>query len=94
LSEEKEMQTRVAKRSHAKIIDFKKTFESEHGKRVLYELMDMAGYTNSPPPRDALELAYREGCRNMVNTILGYLKMNPEKLKHLLEDAHEHSQIY
>lgn len=78
-------QKELAKKQVQKILDYKKTFGSETGKRVLHDLME-SNYVLSPTwsssatPQD---LAYREGARAMVLKILTILEVDPKKLREL-----------
>lgn len=73
--------------------DYKRTFSSEHGKRVLYDLMNDHYAIRSTYERgDALELAYREGQRQVVLRILTILKFEPEKIKQTIVEADDYAK--
>lgn len=81
---EKEM----AKKQVARITDYKKVFESESGKRVLYDLMGTHFFLRTSfVKNDPYETALREGERNVVIRILQRLNMDSARLKEFIERA-------
>ena len=54
--------------------DFRETFESPAGKRVLENLNKYSGALTVTPPTDALKMAYKEGQRSVIIHI--YSKLN------------------
>ena len=84
----KEKAAARAQKRFAKIVDYKKVFSSEQGKRVLYDLMiehKVMGPTYIKG--DAIEMAFLEGQRNVLLRIFSILKMNPDKLKETIQEA-------
>lgn len=72
----------------ARAIDYQKTFQGEHGKRVLADLMDQAGMLR--PNFDArnpdLNLTvFKEGMRNVCCMILAEINIDPYKLQQMVE---------
>jgi hypothetical protein len=79
-------QTTHAKAVLARSIDYKRTFGSEQGKRVLADLMAnyyMYQTTFAATPH---EMAIREGGRSVVMNILAEMNINPEKLRDLIRE--------
>jgi hypothetical protein len=72
----------------AKVLDYKRTFSSQAGTRVLHDLMH-AHYMLGPTftKTDPNEVAFREGQRNVVLRILTLLDHDPEKLRVLIREA-------
>ena len=68
--------------------DYRRTFESEHGKRVL---LDMARrhflYHSTKVAGDAGESAFREGRRAVVLELMATLRMKEEDLMKLPEET-------
>lgn len=74
----------------AKLQDYRRTFESPHGKKVLYDLMRASNMLSVSHVRgDPYETAFREGERNMVIRILQVLKMDPKKLEEFIKGNEE-----
>lgn len=71
--------------------DYQKTFSTEHGKRVLYDLIKEHHMMTPMMPADAFNLALKEGERNVVLRILTIIKTNPEKLDQLLKRSVENA---
>ena len=82
----------MAEKQLATLQDYKRVFNSEQGKRVLYDLMnnfDMMRPTYDP--KNPNEIFVREGGRNVVLYILGKLKAETKTLEQYLEEANEHA---
>ena len=74
--------SKVAKKSLATIRDYKTVFNSVEGKRVLWDLMKIAGMTQTNFVQgDPYGTAYNEGIRQCVLSILNKLKLDTEKLE-------------
>ncbi len=84
---------RINRKRLAKVIDYVKTFQSDHGKRVLYDLIDAHGIMATNFHENAHVMAAREGERSVVLRILQILKTDQQKMAKLIEDAHEHIQV-
>jgi len=65
---------------HQNIIDFKMTFDSEHGKRVL-ERLSILCHENRPTfvDHNALGSAYKEGARSVILHIRSMLSKDATK---------------
>lgn len=75
----------------ARVHDFQATFETEHGKRVLKQLMKNTGFLHTNfVNNDPYGTAYNEGARSIVLHILNMLKIDVNKLeKQLSEEQYE-----
>lgn len=82
---------KVLERGLARARDYKRTFATEHGKRVLYDLlryhfvMDpviVRGDTNG------FQMAYNEGQRNVVLRLLKILNTTEEEMKKIMGALH------
>ena len=83
-SEEK----KVAKGYVARSQDYKNVFNSLQGQRVLYDLMKNHHVLSTTHVKgDPYESAMKEGERLVVIRILAFLKLNPQKLQQLIEEA-------
>jgi hypothetical protein len=76
----------VAKREYAKRIDYLKTFNTKTGQKVLSDLMQTHGMLSSSFSSDPLDIAFREGERNVVLRILDLLKADPAYLKDRIKE--------
>ncbi len=81
---------KVGARFKAKVIDYRKTFSSEAGQRVLYDLM-LEGHMLKPLPMSSPDRDEAEGKRQIVLKILTMLKTDPDKLQKLIEGADAHA---
>ena len=64
-------------------LDYKTTFESESGRRVLDDLKNTCFYNNSTINESSNVMAWAEGQRNVVLHIHTKLNLTHEKLKEL-----------
>lgn len=67
--------------------DYIRTFQSEHGKRVLLDLMKRHYVLEAINSTVALELAHVEGARSVVLRIMNAMTTDPEKLANLIREA-------
>ena len=93
MSEKKELPTtrRLAKKRFARLKSYQDFFNSPVGKQVLYDLISNHWVMNSTFCKDPIEMALKEGERNVVLRILTILKTKPEKITKLLEEADEYA---
>ena len=76
------------KRSLSIIQSYKQTFETIHGKKVLWDLMKVSGMlSNGFVPGDSHATAYNEGGRQVALHILQKLNVNIERLEKMIEDG-------
>ena len=88
-----EKDDKVRRRSLANKTNYQQTFESHHGKRVLYDLMKKSGMmTTSFVEKDSHGTAFNEGQRSIVLSILNVLKIDLVKLERTMQEGHEHDQ--
>lgn len=68
-------------------IDYKTTFGTENGKRVLFDLMGACHMTStSHVAGNPTETAYREGERNIMLRILSILERDVSKLREMITE--------
>lgn len=84
-----EVQKRAIARFRARVIDYKKAFNSEAGRRVLYDMMIKYHVINPLPKGQDRDQA--EGARNVVLEILTILKVDPEQMTKLIREADAHA---
>jgi hypothetical protein len=83
----KKEQTLVEKKV-ARTMDYKRTFTSEQGKRVLQDLIFAHNVMTPTYVRgDAIEMAYKEGARNVVLRILTILETDEELMQKLIRET-------
>lgn len=69
------------------ILDYKATFGTEQGKRVLDDLMGFCHMLHtSYIPERPIETAYREGERNVLLRILSMMETDMERLKQMIKE--------
>ncbi len=90
MSDEKRKQA-VLKRAVGKVQDYQHVFNTEQGKRVLYDMMN-SHFVIGPLPRDVNDLLRAEGERNVVLRILAKLKFSTEKVHKLIEESDSHAK--
>lgn len=77
-------------KSAALIADYKQTFESDHGRRVLKDLMrKYCILTSTFVPGDSYSFAFNEGTRCVVLSILSRLKINIDRYVKNLEEMNK-----
>lgn len=72
-------------------IDYKSTFDSPHGKKVLYHLAKACYVMSTTVPRtfDKDMMLFREGQRSVVLNIMKNVNMNLEQLEKLIREMEE-----
>lgn len=63
--------------------DYKKTFETEEGKRVLQDLEKVCMYRATTFDKDALVMAFQEGLRGVYLHITTVMNMDIEELERI-----------
>jgi acetylornithine/succinyldiaminopimelate/putrescine aminotransferase len=81
----------MAKKQLATVNDYKNTFSSKQGKRVLYDLMQNGHVLNSTMVQGASpsDVCVKEGERNAVLRILNTLKMDTKKFYEFINTMEE-----
>lgn len=82
------------KKMQDKIASYRAVFNTEDGRKILFDLMRTHYLLSSSFNPDALEMARMEGERNVVLRILNIINTDPEKFRKLIEDVREHEQLY
>lgn len=77
-----------AEKQYAKLIDYKVTFGSQQGRRVLLDLMN-AHHMNEAFRGDSAELQFREGERFVILRIIKMLKMDVSRLKEAIDEEQQ-----
>lgn len=83
-------QKKMKEAALARANDYRKTFSTLHGKRVLFDLMKTGHLLGSSFSKDPYQTAFNEGERAIVGKILTHLKMEPEQLERLFEESEKH----
>ena len=86
----KEAQEKLVARKQAKVSDFKRTFGTEHGKRVLLDLILSSNIIGTTYKKDVNEMLVLEGGRNKVLEILAIMETDAEKFLALIREANRH----
>jgi hypothetical protein len=89
------MKTKTAENKYvSRVKDYKQTFSTSAGKRVLYDLMKTHNILSSHfDHSNELKTVFGEGERNVVLRILSILKTNPEKLMAHIENIQEENLV-
>ena len=77
------MQESNEQKLKAKREDYKKTFETEEGKRVLKDLEQVCLFKTSTFDKDALTMAFQEGLRGVYLHINTIINMDIEALERI-----------
>jgi DNA-binding GntR family transcriptional regulator len=91
-NEEQKMEAAMQRKRIVRTQDYHQTFTSEHGNRVLLDMMNRHYVLSSCFSSDALEMARREGERNVILRIMQSLKADPEQLAKLIREADDHAK--
>jgi hypothetical protein len=76
------------------ITQLQAVFDSEEGKKVLYELMKSCHMLHSTFDPNPQEMAYREGERSVVLRILNTLNVDPIQLLKRIEEGNQQEDKY
>lgn len=90
--ENKAQRDRVLRRQKEVVENYKATFSSPTGKKVLLDLIRTHHLMSSTFNKDPLEMARMEGERNAVLRILTLLKVNPAQFEQRIREADEYAQ--
>ena len=82
-------QDAVARKGHAKIVDYQAVFNTVQGRAVLHDLMAAHNMLVPTYTKDVNEMLMREGERRVVLRILTFLNTDPRQL---LERITEHEK--
>lgn len=83
-----EIKDKRTKRSLANILDYKDTFATEKGKKVLWDLMKQSGMlTRSFVEGDSHGTAYNEGARSLCLYILDKINIDIIKLEEQIKQG-------
>lgn len=83
------IKNKVVRKNVERADNYKLVFGSPQGRAVLYDLMEHCGMLRSSYTKDANEVLFREGERNVVLRILQILDQD---VKQLLERIEEHEK--
>lgn len=72
--------------------DYQRTFNSEHGQRVLYDMMNEHYFMRSSFDPNPYEMAFREGQKNVILRVMTILKLDLVKIKEKIEGAEQHAK--
>jgi len=72
-----------------RVLDYRATFGSEHGARVLADLVSKGHVLESTLVPEPHIFAFREGERNMILEILRMLSLKPDQVRKVVEDVQE-----
>jgi hypothetical protein len=78
----------------AKITDYQTVFQTEHGQRVLWDLISAHHVMGPTMPKngDVNAMLIREGERNVVLRIFSLLKMDAAKVQKLIRESDNYVQ--
>lgn len=79
--------TQATKNQKERILDYKRTFSTEEGQRVLYDLMVFGNFLRPTlgHNNDVTEMAFNEGKRQMALRILTYCQLDMETINKFIE---------
>ena len=88
---EKDAIERTAKKTYARVLDYKRTFTSKSGKNVLHDLMDAHQMLRPSFDPDPYRTAFREGERSVLLRILTIMKTEPAQLLAHIEEIQKNA---
>lgn len=85
----KKLETNGFAEAHlAKVIDYKRTFATQSGQKVLHDLIKAHFILQPTYSREHREdVIFKEGQRNVLLRILTILDQDPEKIRKLIREA-------
>ena len=72
--------------------DYKSTFSTDHGLRVLYDLMKNSFFMNSTYSNNVNDVMYREGMRNVVLMILQNIELDISEVRERIKQIKENEE--
>jgi hypothetical protein len=78
---------KIARRPVNRAISYQAAFSTKDGEKVLFDLMKEHYVLGATFSKDPLEMAFREGERNVVLRILTIMKTNVEELSKKIEEG-------
>lgn len=84
----------IKKKKLDQVSFYQSFFNSEDGKKVLYDLMKVHHVVGSTFSKDSHEMALKEGERNVVLRILSILQVDPQKLLEDINKGIEQDNLY
>lgn len=95
MSDKKEAKSAKKKRALANVQNYKDTFSTIHGKKVLRDLMRHSGMMGTNfSPESAYVTAFNEGGRSVVCYILQKLNTDITKLEEMIEQEYKEHNIF
>jgi hypothetical protein len=80
-----------AVQARGRVVDYKRTFASEQGKRVLHDLIATHFVMNATYTKgDPMGMAFKEGQRQVVLRIMTMMKMDPEEVERVIKESNKH----
>lgn len=76
------------------MIAYRSLFDSEDGKKVLYDLIKTCHVLTSTFDGDPNEMMYREGERSVVLRILKTINTDPQQIMKLMEEGNQMEEKY
>jgi len=81
---------KIKKATVSKAIDYQVVFNTEEGKRVLYDMMKNTGaLTSSFNPDNPHITSFNEGQRSVCISIMKHLKFNPQKFEKMMQQGEQ-----
>lgn len=77
-----------------RVVSYQAVFSTNEGQKVLFDLMFNHHMLNSTFVKDPIEMALKEGERNVVLRILSILKIDVKDLAKKIEDGLKHEESY
>lgn len=84
----------IQKKQVDRVRTYKAIFETEDGKRVLYDLMKQHHVLGALPAKDAHEIFRAEGERNVVLRIMSILNIDPMLFEQKIKQGLQNEAIY
>ena len=72
------------KRELARVIDYKKTFDTEHGKRVLHDLIRRYLLNTGADVNTAM---FNEGAKHVIVTIMSHVNIDEGRLMDIIKEG-------
>lgn len=82
---------KTAKKTYARVLDYKRTFATKAGRNVLHDLMDTHHMLRPSFVLDPHQAAFREGERSVLLRILTIMKTEPAQLLAHIEEIQKNA---
>lgn len=90
-------ESKRSEKGKAMRLAYGRVFESEDGKKILIDLMDVTGYLGSSIDHNnpnAITMAFNDGAKSILSRIISTINMPPEEFLSMVEQKQQEEYDY